>query len=35
MDATVSQGVRRVAYGEAAWSRPPDAGDKRMKMIRS
>jgi len=30
MDAVVSQDVRRVAYGQAVWSCPLDAGVKRV-----
>ena len=29
------QDVRRVAYGQAVWSCPPDAGVKSIEMIRS
>jgi hypothetical protein len=35
MDAVVPQGVRHLAYGQAVWSRPPDAGDKLVAMIRN
>ena len=28
VDAVVPQGVRRIAYGQAVWSCPANAGDK-------
>jgi hypothetical protein len=33
MDAVVPQDVRRVAYGQAVWSCPLDAGVKLIEMI--
>jgi hypothetical protein len=33
MDAIVPQGVRRIAYGQAVWSCPANAGDKPARKL--